>query len=445
MRVLARSLAVFVPAALAPSLFAQGSVWVVDVDGGATADADQIGDALALASDGDVIVVRSGSYLPFTVDGLSVVITSEAGADVSVGSDVVGGANVIRIRNVPAGETVTLRGIDVDQTWSEPYRALEIESCAGAVRIEDCTFAPQPNSLNLIADTTALEVVRIVDCAAVALTRCQVVAGDGFGIGLGGQTDAGPAVSATASNVAVYACSFEGGRGADSYQTPIDLIVPPSPGGDGFVQNGGVLFVSDSTFIGGDGGDGVTGFGCSGSGDGGAGLRVSPDGTTVVLVSTFTGGVAGIPGAGCSSGSDGPSVVPGATLQALFAPPRGLASNGPVREGQTATLTSSGVENDVVVLLAGTALHQLTLPLSGVLLTAPILIQPLGVVPAGGQLVTQVPIGPFTNPALEGFGLHLQAAHVQVAQGPLGELQLVTTLSSPTALVLLDQAIPTTP
>src|SRR4030095_8132474 len=63
---------------------AHGGVIKVDDGGGAGIPFTQIGDAVAAAVDGDVILVKSGTYAPFTVDDKSLVIHAEQNATVSV-------------------------------------------------------------------------------------------------------------------------------------------------------------------------------------------------------------------------------------------------------------------------------------------------------------------------------------------------------------------------
>jgi hypothetical protein len=121
--------------------------------------------AIAAAADGDLILVDPGSYPPFTLDGRSLAVIAAAGP-----FTVVPGAQAqVRVRNVPAGGTVTVSGIlAAIPTGNAP--AIEIQSCPGTVRIGEAVIDPS-------ADLPAVPLraaVEITDCASVWLSELQV-------------------------------------------------------------------------------------------------------------------------------------------------------------------------------------------------------------------------------------------------------------------------------
>src|SRR5262245_45261380 len=100
--------------AWSPAL-AQGKVWVVDDSGGPGVDFTDLPPAIAAASSGDVLLLRSGTYSkPVLAKGLT--LQADQGAAVTVAG--------LQVESVPEGERVTISGLTSPGSGS-------ISSCAG--------------------------------------------------------------------------------------------------------------------------------------------------------------------------------------------------------------------------------------------------------------------------------------------------------------------------
>src|SRR5262245_50864538 len=82
------------------------TVWVVDDNGGPGVDFTDIPPAIAAAADGDILLVKAGSYSHFTLSGKGLRILGE-GSDSTFVSSSPSSAGT-SISAVPAGSTVTI-------------------------------------------------------------------------------------------------------------------------------------------------------------------------------------------------------------------------------------------------------------------------------------------------------------------------------------------------
>src|SRR5262245_45172512 len=93
----------------ASSIAAQGQVLVVDAAGGPGSDFTDVPSAVSAAVDGDVLLVRSGSYLvdelAIALDGKGLTLVADSGASVAVGS--------LDVQDLPAGHFTLLQGLDL--------------------------------------------------------------------------------------------------------------------------------------------------------------------------------------------------------------------------------------------------------------------------------------------------------------------------------------------
>lgn len=121
------ALAALALAALSP---AQNTIVV---DAAAGGDFTDIPPAVAAAGDGDVILVRAGTYSLFTVDGKALAIVGAAG--VQVGD--AGTLGSVTVSNLPAGRDLVLADLDCCRARSPVPTAASrssIATCRARVR-----------------------------------------------------------------------------------------------------------------------------------------------------------------------------------------------------------------------------------------------------------------------------------------------------------------------
>ncbi|HKE01870.1 MAG TPA: hypothetical protein VKE69_12725 [Planctomycetota bacterium] len=427
-----RVLAVVVVPALA-SVGAAQNVLVVDAAGGGGSFSTQIQPAIDAAAEGDIVLVRSGTYGGFTLVGKSLSIVADAGGAVSAGTCV--------IRSLAASQTAEVRGIQlhgsefgvIPEFAAEP--GLRLSDNAGPVWIERVDAY---GGLGTVGDVfTSFSFaggagIRVTSSAWVTLERCS-----GHG-GVGGDstsashppTEGGAGLHATDSNVAIHDGTFAGGRGGNMTGS-----APGAAGGDGATLFGGSLFAfaSAARFKGGPGGSTTSPF--FAAGHGGDGVRVT--GSLSSLGCEFDpalGGTGplggGAPGVAVDTASGG-SHVP------LVGTPRHFEVSSPVRELQSATFHFRGIPGETAcAIVSGAPSAGLYFPaFGGVILTSLASADALafGTIAPSGALDVSVPIPDFL-PSMHGGRLFFQSFSFDrslsyVALGPAS------------LLVLLDSAL----
>lgn len=204
----------FVLALLATSATAD----VVIVDSAGSGDYTGIQLAIDNSADGDVILVKAGSYSGFQVTNRTLGILAFDSDARPVISD------PVSVLSVGAAQSVLLSGLEIE-AMSGTGRALFLGGCDGAVRVQDCL-------LNGASPAIGTGAIRILNSHNVALAQCDVRAGiGGYGLSIFGSE------AASAQSV------FAGG----SPSTCVD-------GGSGVqLSSGSFLFDSASLFVGTDG------------------------------------------------------------------------------------------------------------------------------------------------------------------------------------------------
>ena len=400
------------------------SVWVVDAAGGG--DFTDLPAAGAAAQDGDVLLIRTGSYSRLSLIDKGLTLVAEEGEHPVVDGLVVG--------QLLDEQFVLVRGLEfVEQSGTEDTSCVLLFYNNGSVWMEDCVIRfsddgpPAPNSLAL----------RIDMCGAVTLVDCEVI----------GRTDtswadspyAPSAMCGVVSWIAAHRTTFVGSKGYPA--TVVDgAAVPPSAGAAGVMAMGSRVFLYDCEVTGGEGGDG--GFlldSCIPGADGGLGLTL-PSGESDSLVfdaaTEIQGGAPGAVGPGCGTGLPGSDVdvVWGVFMSfPVDGAPRAMSAPAVVREGQTLDLTfTGGVPGELVLVgLSFGSDYVVNRELAGTVVLAPPVIRALhiGVMPATGPLVASFPVGQL--PLMQGLPLYLQSLHIGSE----------SNLGTGTATVLLDSAL----
>ena len=402
---------------LALASAAHAGVIVVDDSGGPGVGFTSIADAVATAQEGDVVLVQTGLYSPFTIDAKSLVVTSAPGAFVAI-------LGRIGVRGLAPDQAVVLRGLLTGEPTLS-HEGLVVEHCAGAVWVEAC---------RLMAAGTNTPGIRVSHAAAVTLVRCQSLGAQGTTF----QGDGGAGLQAEGSTLAVLGGNFMGGEGAGHDDGGGD-------GGAGMRLDASEAWLSGCQLRGGDGGKANGEFNffcfcyvCGTAGSGGAGLFLKNGATARLLDSALAGGLAGVnQEPACPSGQPGPpsllstSGMP-VTLTTLGGQARSLRLESPVLEGQLATLRADGGPGDAVTLIVGLEPLQAWLPAyAGDLLVVPALIVPLGPVDAEGTLLLDV-VMPQLPAALEALPFSVQALFTTATEGTrLGGGSAAVLLGSP--------------
>lgn len=360
MKLASFGLRLVVPLSLAwsPAL-AQGKVWVVDDSGGPGVDFTDLPPAIAAASPGDVLLLRSGSYSkPVVSKGLT--LQADQGATVTVPS--------LRVELVPAGERVAVLGLRGAHAM--------VSGCAGKVWIEGCRF-------ETLSSGAAGGAVSVFDCADVVLVGVE-------GIGNYWST---AGLRTSGSSVHVYECNFEGSGGGWC-----DLCVPGSPipklAVAGAVHESGELVAHATTF---EGGHGFPPW------DPTLGVCLSPEGATGAAAVTLLapaymrdcqlhGGLGGVSFLSpCAPGFVGPpfSDLPPVELQGEYV---ALDVPAPIRENGAFDLTLSGSPGVLAVVGIAAQQDALLVPAwgGGLVIQGPYLVLPPVVLPPSGTLALSI-------------------------------------------------------
>ncbi len=404
----------------------RASVIVVDAAGGGAFTA--LAPAIASAVDGDLVLVKSGSYASFSVTNRALDIIADDGANVIVNG-------TVQIVNLAATREVSLAGFDVRALAGA--NALVLSNCAGSVRIQDCALlaGAHADCSNANASRAAARLVNSLDASFARCTLTGAAAEEEYLYSGSG----GSGVDLLGARCAFYDSTISGGRGADfrGTCTPLYGYGYAGEGGPGLSAfNTGFIFASRCTFTGGRGGDlvgfppGSGGFeGCAGPAWSIAGF---PGGAQRVLDTLLAAGGNGVPHYHCGVPQ---ALAGGPAPRTLAGVARRMSASRVTRELGLLHLDFTGIAGDRVELLIAERSAFLDQPaLRGVSLVRRVKPQPVllaGTVPASGTLTLDVPIAEL------GPGV---ASRRFVAQALFLEPGGAATLSTPAVLALLDAA-----
>src|SRR5262245_19768164 len=143
-------------------------VWKV---GGPDADFSQIQPAIAAAQDGDVILVRFGTYDSFTLDKGVIVSGSPT---FLIGKQ----SSPVEVKGIAAGKKGGVAGMNFEAGWIEPAR-LNVHDCSGEVLLVEIIVNPTapPSSWSEFGPFPDGNAVRIAHCDNVAITGMAITRG----------------------------------------------------------------------------------------------------------------------------------------------------------------------------------------------------------------------------------------------------------------------------
>jgi len=415
---------------LVPVAAAAAGVVVIDPANGPGTDYTSINAYLLdVPANGDVLLLRSGTYSGGVVSVLTLSFVADAGADVhfvNSGTGVFGGNALLVGAN---GGAALVRGL----TFSTPEEggvplAVSGSSAPGSfVFVEECSVP-----------TSGAAGATFGNAGRTAISRCSFhgsIADETGGstvYGIEGQ----PGAIVSQGRLAIFGSELVGGRGLDAGLyggEPLDAMAG-APGLMTLDGTSAVKVLSDTVLTGGIGGDGAFPGGCLAPGDGGDGVLVL-SGSGVKAVSV-TGALAagGLAAPGC--GPDGaagalldqfpsaeaPAVLPGT--------PATVVLSRVVREGQIAQLTLQNASGHYVALLIGYAPQFTYLEkFNGALVVSASTVIDLGTLPGPGSITFSA-----TVPQL-GAGVESLIVYVQpLTLDPQGH----KVLGVPSAMLMLD-------
>ncbi|MEM7306634.1 MAG: hypothetical protein AAF682_08185 [Planctomycetota bacterium] len=368
MRTLHRLAFALAPLSLAAPLSAQ-AVLVVDAAGGPGSDYTALQPALNAAQDGDLVLVRGGTYDAASAQGKGLTIAAAEGASPLIRAAMPSQAG-LAFWEIPAGSTVELRGLRLRGT-----PGLWVWGSAGPALIDDCELEAQcffgsSNNAALVVDESEVVVT------ASELTGASACANQPAGLRVRG------------GRAHVFGGEVDGvGFGANALE----------------LSGTSFAYVAGTALVGGDGADAYgSGLACSPGTDGGAALWLKQ--TAAGSPHAVTRDVALLPGSkgaaapACPGGEHGvPVEVHGAaTHQSEAGASYGLAVDSPVAAGAPFDLTLEGEPGDVALVLYSEAFAPAYLPslaASAAPSLAALIVSPPAVVGAGGELAVSATLG----------------------------------------------------
>lgn len=393
----------FVLAAAFSGLGFGGQVWTV---GGANPDYLDIQSAVEAAQDGDVVLVRPGTYAAFAIFDRSLTVAARTPGMVQVDGQV-------RVQALSPGKRVAL--IDLNVSGNGEH-ALRLADSLGSVRVVGGAWKGTDNPPGYNPPNHG---VYASDCADLSFEGCTLLGGKGGNASLAPLKPPGPGghgLYATGCQIALHGSTLRGGNGGGDH---VGEGYAGQSGGSGALLEWSFLHCASTQSEGGSGGagseeDGFPPFGnpAKNGGAGGHGIwLVGSTGASAeaeLLEATLLGGAGGSGGQGYSgpSGSPGPPgqpllLGPNASASTLPWSARRVSAPGVWRVGNTVQVKFQGPPGELLFLLRSnqTAFKPSVAKKGVVLLGGFACLDVLGPIPASGQLTQTFNVG---SPASRG-------------------------------------------
>jgi hypothetical protein len=427
--------------AVSSNLVAHAAVLVVDPANGPFLT---IQSAVNAAADGDLVLIESGMYAGFNIDGKGVSVIVDVDANAQINGQIV-------VRNLPAAASLALSRLLVqgpNAQGPENGAAVRVLDCAGHVRIEVCTLrggnGGSLSGCEISGHPDAAPALEVMNCSDVGVTLSSLFGGfapnvvkvscDGFPT-LGGH--GGQGMRITSSTVAVYDSVLTGGAGGTAWwvggSAGDAIVARDTPSSTSFTN----VFLSNVVLDGSAAGGGAVDYFCCPTPGAGGSAIVADGGCAVRFLDSAL--LSGLSGANIWGTANVPAPVieatSGATVSASSGDAKGLAIPRLLREGQTSLLTFAGNPGEACfLLLAGSMQQTYFAPLKGTLLLATPFIGPIGLGSLGPTGSIQVPIvAPALPAGIDSITVELQG---WVGSGPGS-----TTLTSSAHLAILSASL----
>lgn len=376
--------------------------------------------AVNAAVDGDVVLVRAGTYAGFTITNKALDVVGDGTVDIT---------SAVRVQSLAVTRHVSLTKLRI--VAGATGSALVLDANQGGVRVQDCRATGGAGTGACGAATEGGAGIAASACDDVAIVRCVLQGGPGVS-GCDGSTG-GAGLRAETSKVALFDTFAHGDRGGlgcwvNCQSCGYGYGYGGIGGSGALVLSSPTLFASGSSLTGGAGGGN-----CHATDDGGwggAGLRLYNSSARAVSC-TFQGGPPAL---------NGFPMIPGVPIEGTGAqtstlPAHHMSATIPVREFQAMSLTLQGQPGDRVELIVAPRLRFLLMPafqgVSLLRLARPQLVQQLGTIGASGTLTTSWGI-PDLGPGVQNQQWFLQALFTSTS----GEV----SYGPPATQILLDSA-----
>lgn len=233
------------------------NVFVVDI-AASPPSFKHIQPAIQAAVDGDIILVKPGTYDGFILDGKGLSIIADGGP-VSIGPfPNPFGLKEFRevvIRNLPANQRIVISGLTIPQampalpafgTPASSLGAIQVKDCAGQVFLEGCTAQGSMSGPGL--RTTSSSTIVVNRCTLRGAEMNFLYAGSFVITGNGGA-----GIISSNSSLFVHQSSIFGSHGSGAGSDYSGHVFGAGSGGHGLAIDGGFAYLEDCTAQGGNG------------------------------------------------------------------------------------------------------------------------------------------------------------------------------------------------